>query len=170
MSPAGSSAPAAGLRPFLPGDTPALAALLSAAVFELMEDDYDSDQLDIWAAPADDEEALAKRLAGALTLVAERDGEPVGFVALTDNRVIELLYVSPDAAGEGIGTLLCDAIERLAAARGAKSLTADASDTALNFFKNRRYIARRRNTVPRGAVWLGTTTVEKNLAEAAAAG
>ena len=164
-----AAAPPAGLRPFLPGDTPALASLLSAAVFELMEDDYDSDQLEIWAAPADDENALAKRLSGALTLIAERDGEPVGFIALTDNRVIELLYVRPDVAGQGIGTMLCDAIERLAGARGAKILTADASDTALNFFRNRRYIARRRNTVPHGAVWLGNTTVEKNLAEATAA-
>ena len=165
-----SVAPAAGLRPFLASDTPELAAILSTAVFELMEDDYDSDQLEVWAAPADDEDAFAKRLGSALTLVAERDGEPVGFIALTENRVIELLYVRPDVAGEGVGTLLCDAIERLAAARGAKSLTVDASDTSLNFFKNRRYIARRRNTVPHGAVWLGTTTVEKNLAEAAAAG
>lgn len=164
-----SPMPAAGLRPFLVSDTPALAALLSAAVFELMEDDYDSDQLEIWAAPVDDEDAFAKRLSGALTLIAERDGEAVGFIALTENRVIEMLYVRPDIAGQGVGTMLCDAIERLAGARGAKTLTVDSSDTALNFFRNRKYIARRRNTVPHGAVWLGTTTVEKNLAEAAAA-
>ena len=97
----------------------------------------------------------------ALTLVATRDGEPVGFLALVDNARIDLLYVHPQVAGEGVAALLCDAAEKLATARGAKSLTADASDTALGFFQKRGYVPQRRNTVPRGAVWLGNTTVEK---------
>lgn len=160
---------AIGLRPFLPRDTPALAAILRSAIFDLTGEDYDTDQQEAWAAAAGDEEALAQRLGSCLTLVAERAGEPVGFIALADNKVIELLYVHADAAGKGIGAQLCDAIERLAAARGAKSLTVDASDTALGFFKKRGYIARQRNTVQRGGVWLGNTTVEKNLAPADAA-
>lgn len=170
MSPNAANAPAAGLRPFLASDTTELAALLSASIFELTGDDYDSDQQEAWAAVADDEEAFAARLGKALTLVAERDGEPVGFIALTDNRTIDMLYVSPDVVGEGIGTLLCDAIERLATARGAKSLTVDASDTALDFFRGRGYVARQRNTVTLGTVWLGNTTVEKTLSVATPAG
>ncbi|GAB4068392.1 GNAT family N-acetyltransferase [Ancylobacter sonchi] len=159
-----SDKPAAGLRPFLPSDTPALAALIAESIFELTGDDYDDDQQEAWAAAAADEEMLAPRLARALTLVAERDGEPVGFIALADNKVIDLLYVRPDVAGEGVGAQLLDAAERLAAARGAKSLTADASDTALGFFQKQGYVPKSRNTVPRGAVWLGNTTVEKQLA------
>ena len=166
MSPQASNAPAASLRPFLAGDTPVLAAILSAAIFDLTGDDYDNDQQEAWAAIADDEPALAARLGAALTLVAERAGAPVGFIALTDNRTIDLLYVHPDVVGEGIGTLLCDAIERLATARGAKSITVDASDTALDFFRKRGYIARQRNTVTLGTVWIGNTTVEKTLAAA----
>ncbi len=160
-----SPAPAAALRPALPADAPVLAAILQAAVFELTGDDYEPDQQEAWAALADDEEAFATRLAARLTLVATRGGEPVGFVALADNSVIDLLYVHPEVAGEGVATLLCDAVERLAQARGAKSLSADASDTALGFFQKRGYVPQRRNTVPLGPVWLGNTTVEKTLAE-----
>ncbi|MBS7541551.1 GNAT family N-acetyltransferase [Ancylobacter oerskovii] len=168
MSARPAGTPAAGLRPFLPSDTPTLASILSAAIFELTSEDYDPDQQDGWAAAAaSDEEALAKRLASSLTLVAERDGEVVGFIALADNKLIDLLYVHPKVAGKGVAALLCDAIERLAAARGATSLIADASDTALGFFQKRGYVARQRNSVLRGAVWLGDTTVEKQLGEPA---
>lgn len=161
MSAAG--APAAALRPALPGDTPILAAIAAAAIFELTGEDYDHDQQEAWAAAAGDEETLAERLADSLTLVATRDSEPVGFIALADNKRIDFLYVHPEVAGEGIGALLCDAIEKLAAARGAKSLSVDASDTALGFFQKRGYVPKQRNTVPRGGVWLGNTTMEKSL-------
>lgn len=156
------------LRPALPDDTPVLAAILQAAVFELAGEDYEPDQQEAWAATVDDEAAFGTRLAGALTLVATLEGEPVGFVALKDNRLVDLLYVHPNAAGQGVGSLLLDAVEKLAAARGATALTADASDTALPLFQKRGYVPQRRNTVPLGPVWLGNTTVEKKLTGAAA--
>lgn len=164
MSGEAERAPAAALRPALPGDVPLLAAIAEAAILELTGEDYDSDQQEAWAAAASDEEALAARLAGQLALVATRDGEPVGFIVLADNRLIDMLYVRPEVAGEGVAGLLYDAIERLAGARGATSLTVDASDTALDFFGKRGFTPKQRNTVSRGGVWLGNTTMEKLLA------
>lgn len=156
--------PAAALRPALPGDLPALAAIAEAAILELTGEDYDSDQQEAWAAAASDVEALAARLKDHLTLVATRDGEPVGFIALADNKLVDMLYVRPDVAGEGVGALLYDAIERLAGARGAKSLSVDASDTALDFFSKRGFTPKQRNTLSLGGVWLANTTMEKLLA------
>ncbi|MBB3770094.1 putative acetyltransferase [Angulomicrobium tetraedrale] len=155
--------PAAALRPALPGDVPLLAAIAMTAILELTGEDYDERQQEAWADAFADEEALAERLADRLTLVATRAGEPVGFIALAENTIIDLLYIRPEVAGEGVATLLCVAIEKLATARGAKSLTVDASDTALAFFQARGYVARQRNTVQRGGEWLGNTTLEKKL-------
>lgn len=163
-----ANAPAIALRPALPGDTPVLAAILRAAVFELTSEDYDSDQQEAWVEVAEDEADFGARLADRLTLVATRDGEPVGFIAVKDNKTIDLLYVHPGAVGEGVATLLCNAAETLAKARGSESLSADASDTALGFFQKRGYVPQRRNTVPLGAAWLGTTTVEKRLGDGSA--
>ena len=160
-----SAAPAAALRPMLPADVPVLAAIAVAAIMELTGEDYDEDQQEAWAAGFDDEAALTERLVERLTLVATRGGDPVGFIALADNRELDLLYVHPEVAGQGIGALLCEAAEKLAKARGSKSLTVDASDSALGFFQKRGYVPRHRNTVPRGGVWLGNTTMEKNLEE-----
>jgi putative acetyltransferase len=75
-----------------------------------------------------------------------------------------MLYVHPAVAGQGVGTMLADALERLAAARGAARLTVDASDTALGFFERRGYLPQRRNTVVLHDEWLATTTMEKRLA------
>jgi putative acetyltransferase len=59
--------------------------------------------------------------------------------------------------------MLCDALEKLAGARGAKSLTVDASDTAQEFFTKRGYIAKQRNTVTMNGEWLANTTMQKSL-------
>ena len=87
----------------------------------------------------------------------------VGFVSLKGADEIDLLYVHPAVAGQGIGAMLCDAVERLAGARGTPRLLADASDTARGFFEHRGYVAQRRNTVALGDEWLATTTMEKKL-------
>src|SRR5918997_6601215 len=58
------------LRPFLPADTPVLAAIFQASVEELTREDYSEAQQAAWAGQADDEAAFGARLAGALTLVA----------------------------------------------------------------------------------------------------
>jgi putative acetyltransferase len=158
-----SSLPSPGLRPYLPADAPVLADLFRESILELTGEDYDPDQQAEWAATADDEEAFGARLAGALTLVATVAGEPVGFASLKGADHIDMLYVLPSAAGQGLGTMLLDALEKLAAARGAKRLTVDASDTARNLFERRGFRAQRRNTVPLGGEWLANTTMEKAL-------
>ena len=75
-----------------------------------------------------------------------------------------MLYVHPAAAGQGAAAMLCDALEKLAAARGAKELTVEASDTASGFFEKRGFSARTRNTVTLGGEWLANTTMIKPLA------
>ena len=161
-----SRAPPAGLRPFLPDDAPLLAEIFRAGIEELTGDDYTPGQQAAWAAAADDEQAFAARLASALTLVATIDGAPVGFASLKGADAIDMLYVHPAVAGQGIGAQLCEALEKLAAARGAAKLTADASETALAFFERRGFAAESRNTVPRNGEWLANTTVQKTLSTA----
>ncbi len=161
MSP---SQPKAALRPFLATDTPMLAAIFVAAIEELTGDDYGEAQQEAWAAVADDEVAFGKRLAGELSLVATVQNSPVGFAALKGNDHIDMLYVHPSVAGQSVGAMLCDALEKLAAARGAKSLSVDASDNALDFFKKRGYVAQQRNSVTINGEWLANTTMEKVLA------
>ncbi|HEY0236591.1 MAG TPA: GNAT family N-acetyltransferase [Afipia sp.] len=156
--------PNVGLRPFLAADVSILAAIFAASVEGLTEDDYSEPQREAWAAVADDEVSLGKRLGAQLTLVATLQGSPVGFVSLKGTEELDMLYVHPGAARQGVATALCDAIEKLAAARGATQLKADASDTAEPFFAARGYIGESRNTITVGDEWLANTTMKKLLA------
>ena len=158
------------LRPFLPADTPVLAAIFTAAMEELTGDDYSSDQQEAWAAVADDEEAFGKKLADELTLIATLRNAPVGFASLKGKDHIDMLYVHPSAAGQGVASALLDALEKLAGGLGAKNLTVDASDNAQEFFKKRGYVAKQRNSVTVNGEWLANTTMQKTLGAAAAPG
>ena len=157
--------PSFGLRPFLPADAPLLADIFRESIAELTSEDYSLSQQDAWAATADDAETFEARLASGLTLVATMDGtSPVGFISLAGAEQIDMLYVHPAVAGQGVAAMLCNAIEKLAAARGAPRVTTDASDTAAPFFEKRGFVAQRRNTVTRGDQWFANTTMEKKLA------
>lgn len=151
------------LRPFLSADAPVLIVTFREAVLELTIDDYDEDQRDAWCAAADDEEEFAKRLATSLTLIATMEGNPIGFISLKDNAVIDMLYIHPDFVGVGAAKILIDAIEKLAAARGAKELTSEVSDTARGFFEKHGYAAQTRNTIMMEGEWLANTTMKKTF-------
>jgi len=156
--------PQLAMRPMLPDDVPLLAEIFRAAIEDLAADDYSEAQQEAWAGAADDEDKFGAKLAGELTLVATFGGAAVGFASLADNTRIDMLYVHPAASGQGAGAMLCDALEKLAAARGSKELVVDASDSARGFFEKRGYSAQSRNTVSLGGEWLANTTMKKTLA------
>ena len=155
----GQALPKPGLRPFLPADVPMLAAIFVASIEELTGDDYSEAQQEAWAATA-----------GQLTLIATIQNAPVGFASLKGADHIDMLFVHPSVAGQGVASMLVDALEKLAGARGAKILTVDASDTAEPLFKKRGYVAMQRNTVTVNGEWLANTTMQKTLADSAAPG
>ncbi|HEX4407258.1 MAG TPA: GNAT family N-acetyltransferase [Xanthobacteraceae bacterium] len=155
--------PQLSMRPMLPTDVPLLAEIFRAAIEELTSDDYSEAQQEAWASAADDEEEFGAKLAGGLTLVATYDSSAVGFASLANNSKIDMLYVHPAAAGQGAAAMLAAALEKLAAARGAKELTVDASDSARSFFEKRGFVAQHRNTVPLGGEWFANTTMTKKL-------
>ncbi len=157
------SLPKPALRPYLAADTPMLAVIFTAAVQELTGDDYSEAQQEAWASVADDEAAFGKKLAGQLTLIATLQNSPVGFASLKGADHIDMLYVHPSVAGQGVASMLCDALEKLAGSRGARKLTVDASDNASEFFKKRGYVATQRNTVTVNGEWLANTTMQKTL-------
>ena len=158
----GQTLPKPALRPFLPADVPVLAAIFAASIEELTGDDYSEAQQEAWMAAAEDEE-FGKRLASDLTLIATLEGSPVGFASLRGTDHIRMLYVHPAVSGQGIATMLVDALEKLAGGRGATSLSVDASDNAQAFFAKRGYTAQQRNSVTINDEWLANTTMKKTL-------
>ena len=110
---------------------------------------------------------MGKRLAGQLTLIGLIGGSPVGFASLKGADEVDMLYVHPAACGHGVGSMLIDAVERLAVARGAARLIANVSDTAEAFFKKRGFVPQQRNTIRLHGEWLANTTMEKKFVKEA---
>jgi putative acetyltransferase len=154
---------AVSLRPYVPADAKRCAEIFRASIDELAAEDYDADQREAWASAADDEAAFAARLANALTLIAVVDGAPAGFASLKGVEEIDMLYVDPEHSRQGAGRALVDALTRLAGARGAKRLTAEASDVARPLFESLGFRAEKRNLVRVGEEWLANTTMVKPL-------
>ncbi|MEG6510000.1 GNAT family N-acetyltransferase [Methyloligella sp. 2.7D] len=151
------------VRPMLPGETPALAEIFRESVMQLTSEEYSEDQQEAWVEAADDPSGFAEMLERQVTIVVTLNGSPVGFASLESDEKIGLFYVHPVTAGHGVGTLLADALERLAASRDAETLSVDASDTAFGFFARRGYVPQQRNQVQRGDAWLANTTMMKDL-------
>lgn len=151
------------LRPYLPADLRSCAEIFRAAIQISASDDYGEDQLEAWAAKADDVETFGARLRSALTLVALIDHAPVGFASLRDDKELDLLYVDPRFGRHGVGSALIDALTRLATGRGAELVTAEVSDTARPLFERHGFVAQRRNLVQIDDQWLANTTMTKRL-------
>ena len=61
--------------------------------------------------------------------------------------------------------MLVDAVEKLAAARGAASSWSMPATMRGDFFEKRGYVAQQRNTVSLGDEWLANTTMKKALGQ-----
>jgi len=154
---------AVALRPYLPADLRRCAEIFRASIEELAADDYGEEQREAWAARADDEPAFGARLNEALTLLAVIEGAIAGFASLKGSEEIDMLFVDPEFARQGVGRTLVDALMKLAGARGAKRLTAEASDVAKPLFERLGFTAQKRNLVRKGDQWLANTTMVKTL-------
>ena len=151
------------LRPYLPADAKRCAEIFRSSIEELAAEDYDADQREAWASRADDEAAFGARLAGALTLLAVIDEGVVGFTSLKGGEEIDMLFVDPEFARQGVGRALIGALTKLAEARGAKRLTTEASEIAKPLFERQGFTAQKRNLVRIGDQWLANTTMTKTL-------
>ncbi len=120
------------LRPAVPADAPALVAVWRRAVLATHD----------FLAPGDVDryEGVVRAGLPQLTVtVAERQGRVRGFVAVDGDRV-EMLFVDPDAARQGVARALLEWAVATATADGATELTTHASITARPFFEAHGFV------------------------------
>ncbi len=85
------------------------------------------------------------------TFVADNDdGETVGWIAMTPDGYIDMLFCLAEATKCGVGLALYAAVERIAVDRGLTELTAHASAFAESFFKKVGWFVRECETVGTG--------------------
>lgn len=146
------------LRPYRSEDCPALARLFYDTVHTVSARDYTPEQLDAWADGNVDLASWDTSFLAHHSLVAEENGEILGFADMDGAGYLDRLYVHKDYQGQGVATALCDALE---ASCPAEHFTTHASLTARPFFEGRGYRVLRRQTVVRRGVSLDNYVMEK---------
>lgn len=153
------------IRNFCLGDEPALRALFHAAVHSLAAQDYNPDQLAAWAPLQYDAAPWAERMRATAPFIAQtQDGGAIaGFADLQPSGYIDMFFVAPAFAGQGVARALMAHIHAQAAARGITQLHADVSLTAVPFFAAQGFVVEARQEVVRAGVVLRNARMAKAL-------
>jgi len=122
------------LRTYREADVPAPAGLYREAVLITGGSAYAQEQVEAWAAFADDLEAFRRKLSRGITLVAVEGDEVVGFGQLDPPDRIALLVTAPQHGRKGVATTICRELENRAACAGQSRLRTEASRIALPLF------------------------------------
>lgn len=148
------------------GHIPALLALFEQSVRQTGPEHYSPEQVEQWAQGAS-HPGLAAQLRehhGWVITCAKPQGEgdmageetteptPLGFVTLSDDGHLSLLYVSPHHQRQGLGGRLLETAMQFARRRSLPLLTTEASAFSLGLFLRHGFEQTGLETVERGGV------------------
>ena len=154
---------AATVRALRQEDAPQLAEIFFEAVQVGTRDFYSDEQRRAWGGDGPEPEVWTRKLEGVIGFVAELEGYPAGFMTIDKTGYLDLAFVHPSCAGQGIGRLLYEAIEAKALALGARHLTVQASKAAKAFFERQGWSVIEEQSVVRHGVTLNNYRMEKHL-------
>ncbi len=156
--------PSISIRNSRTGDEAALRALFHAAVHSLTAHHYNAEQRAAWAPAEHDVVQWAQRIQGNQPFIAEAAGNVVaGFADLQPNGYIDMFFVAPAFAGQGVAHALMAHVHAQAAQRGLRRLWAHVSLTAEPFFAAQGFGVEERQAVERAGVVLHNARMGKAL-------
>jgi putative acetyltransferase len=154
------------VRPMRPGEGPRLYALYHRAVHEGAAGAYTAAERAAWVPtdrmPAD----WPDRLTGQITVVAEADGPPLGFMTLGRDGHLDLAFVLPEAMGTGAAAALHDRLLSEAGALGLTRLDTEASHLARRFLLKQGWTLLAAQQVQRRGQSLTNFRMEKRVSPA----
>lgn len=141
--------PCVTVRKYKDTDCEIVSELFYETIHHVNAKDYSQKQLFAWAKDAFQLQMRRADLLKQNTLVAELNGEIVGFGSITASGCLDLLFVHKDYQNRGIAAKLCDALEQ-----GFPALVTYSSITAKPFFEKRGYTVKSEREVERAGVTL----------------
>lgn len=122
------------VRPYRDDDRAAAALIFFRAVREGAANFYNTAQCAAWAPDPEPDWAAPDKLLDQWCWVAERDGQPVGFMSLEHSGHLDMAFVLPEEMGRGTADALYDALTKQMHKAGLQRLTVTASQLARRFF------------------------------------
>lgn len=153
------------LRPYRDSDARAAAWLFRRSVHQLAGEHYSLAQRRAWVNLANSSDDWQQRLAPLHSWVVEGDAHHglAGFIALSDEGVVEYLYVEPEFVRQGVALALYRHLEEHARSLGLTRLSTDASLVAEPFFAQCGFERVAQRADCRGISGLSNARMEKSL-------
>lgn len=145
------------LRRYRESDAEEIRRLFYFTVHTVNAKDYTGAQLNAWAPKEYDLEKWSKSFGEKFCVVAVENGAIVGFGDIDETGCLDRLFVHHEHQNEGIGTAICDALEKTANGK----ITTHASITAKPFFENRGYKTVKEQLVERNGIKLKNFVMQK---------
>ncbi len=153
------------VRPFMPSDAEALAALFHASVREAGARDYSAQQVAAWSPSSPDPQDYITRAGDRTVLVAiDEDGEVIGYGDLEPDGHIDHLYCRPDRIAMGVGSAIYAALEAAARDAGIAMVFVEASESARRLFERRGFSIDARNDFTINGVAIHNYHMSKRIA------
>lgn len=130
--------------------TPVDDAVLADIMFDAVRSGpskYTEAQRNAWVPTRREGQSWHDRLAGQYIVIAEKDGQALGFMSLVAGGYIDFAYIRPAAQGTGLFRKLFDQIEAQAATIGENHLWVHASLAAEPAFTSVGFTIRRQETL-----------------------
>ena len=152
------------VRGYRPDDAVSLMRLMHDTVHTVCRADYTSRQLEAWSPAAGlDAARWRERFARTRPWVAVADAQPVGFLELLPDGLIDCCYVHHQHQRRRVGTALMAHAFAEARAHGMARLFAAVSLTALPFFSRHGFTVVRPQDVERNGVTLRNLAMEHHF-------
>ncbi|PRX22657.1 GNAT family N-acetyltransferase [Actinoplanes italicus] len=123
------------IRPYQDTDADDTWQVFRAAVHGTASRDYSTAQIEAWAPATVDQTRWRQRRSSAHTYIACLETRIAGFSDFTDEGLLDMLFVHPDAGGRGVARALVTHVLQEAAAAGHQRLRVHASLTARPAFE-----------------------------------
>lgn len=128
------------LRRAVVEDSEAIVKLQAKSIQELGKSHYEQAVIDAWC-DALDTEIVRKAISERFVVVAEENAKLCGFGTLNlEKKKIQMLYVDPQFAGRGIGSMIIDAMIEEARRQGLLELTLESSLNAIAFYQKHGFV------------------------------
>ncbi|TXD83353.1 GNAT family N-acetyltransferase [Subsaximicrobium wynnwilliamsii] len=120
-------------------DLPEITAIFRDTISTVNRKHYSEEQVEAWAAAADNLKKWQKRIKATYFLVAENDGQILGFAWLKNGNYLEGMYVHKNYQRKTVGSKLLRIIESHVTMYDFESIQAESSLSSLPFFDSHYY-------------------------------
>ena len=145
------------LRRYKNEDLKELITLFKETVHTVNAKDYSPEEIKAWTFSKTDFSEWEQSLSEHYSFVAVENGVIVGFGDINPEGYLDRLFVHKNFQNRGIGTALCNQLEKLVNG----PIVTHASITAKNFFEKRGYQTIKEQKVMRNGVYLRNYVMKK---------